>query len=126
LQQRSALLMLLAASIYAFTGVFSRAPLPFLPPVFLGALYFTLVGITAWLGLDPRGRVLRTLPWRIVWLWAAVVWMTLMIVTHFSRWSASRPPTCWRSSAPACCGASSSAHGGWANPICAETCWRVA
>jgi drug/metabolite transporter (DMT)-like permease len=50
LRQRSARLMLLAASIHAFTGVFSRAPLAFLPPVFLGALYFTLVGITAWLG----------------------------------------------------------------------------
>lgn len=83
LRQRSARLMLLAASIYAFTGVFSRAPLAFLPPTFLGALYFTLVGVTAWVGLDPRGRVLRTLPWRNVWLWATVGWMTLMIVTHF-------------------------------------------
>lgn len=83
LRQRSARLMLLAASIYAFTGVFSRAPLAFLPPTFLGALYFTLVGVTAWIGLDPRGRVLRTLPWRNVWLWATVGWMTLMIVTHF-------------------------------------------
>jgi len=83
LRQRSARLMLLAASIYAFTGLFSRAPLAFLPPTFLGALYFSLVGITAWLSLDPRGRTLRTLPWRNVWLWATVGWMTLMIVTHF-------------------------------------------
>jgi len=46
--------------------------LAFLPPTFLGALYFMLVGVTAWVGLDPRGRVLRTLPWRNVWLWATV------------------------------------------------------
>lgn len=83
LRQRSAQMMLTAASIYAFTGVFSRAPLAHLPPVFLGALYFSLVGATAWLGLDPRGRELRRLPWRNGWLWASTGWMGLMILTHF-------------------------------------------
>lgn len=83
LRQRASRLMLLAASIYAFTGVFSRAPLAHLPPVFLGALYFSLVGVAAWLVLDPRGRELRRLPWRNAWLWAMVAWLTLMILTHF-------------------------------------------
>ncbi len=83
LRQRSARLMLTAASIYAFTGVFSRAPLAHLPPVFLGALYFSLVGVTAWLALDRRGQELRRLPWRNGWLWASTGWMGLMILTHF-------------------------------------------
>lgn len=83
LRQPSARLMLTAAGIYAFTGVFSRAPLEHLPPVFLGALYFSLVGVTAWLALDPLGRELRRLPWRNAWLWAATSWMGLMILTHF-------------------------------------------
>ena len=81
LRQRSARLMLTAASIYAFTGDFSRAPLAHLPPVFLGALYFSLVGVTALLALDRRGEVLRGLPWRNGWLWASTGWMGLMIQT---------------------------------------------
>lgn len=83
LRQRSARLMLTAASIYALTGVFSRAPLAHLPPVFLGALYFSLVGVTAWLLLDRRGETLRRLPWRNRWLWISTGWMGLMILTHF-------------------------------------------
>jgi len=83
LRNRASRLMLLAASIYAFTAIFSRAPLALLPPVFLGALYFTLVGIAAWIGLDPRLRTLRSLPWRNRWLWAVTGWMALMILTHF-------------------------------------------
>jgi drug/metabolite transporter (DMT)-like permease len=75
--------MLTAASIYAFTGIFSRAPLEHLPPVFLGALYFSLVGVTALIALDPRGRTLRQLPWHNRWLWASTGWMGLMILTHF-------------------------------------------
>ncbi len=84
LRERGSRLMLVVAIIYSVTSVLGKGALQYVPPLFFGAFYFTLIGVVTLIVFSINQPQMVTVMWRRsgVNLFIGLM-MAMMVVTHF-------------------------------------------
>jgi drug/metabolite transporter (DMT)-like permease len=83
-RERGSRLMLAVALIYSMTSVMGKGALQYVPALFFGAFYFTLLGVVTLILFSLHQPGVVTVMWRRIGPHLFIgMMMTLMVVTHF-------------------------------------------